>query len=318
MDTTLRNDLSAAFGLNVLPDEPEPVDGGWMNKKWKTATDRGTFLVKQFSRTRFGDRQLRYIADALVRQRFAGESGIPCPTVLLTPDGQPLRYLEDGTVYMVMTFCEGHMETPQTVTDVQMYDLGHTLGNLHRLFGSLPVNDGVKGYPIDSTRMIGDLRNYCRTIPSGNGHRFTEIADALSAEWLERLPKGIAHEDFSPDNLLFHEDRVSAVLDFDRSCYSFLYHDIGRALMSLAWNGGILRCEKVRAFADGYSAAHLPLSCGDLADALRLTWCIETPWWIRPEFSGECTPKIARFQDEVLWLTENWEKLDGLISNGWL
>ena len=310
MDTIIQNDLSIAYGINVL--SAEPVDGGWLNKKWKSVTDGGTFLVKQFSRDRFGDRQLGYIADALVRQRFAGESGIPCPTVLLTADGQPLRYLDDGTVYMVMTFCEGHIETPQTVTDEQMHDLGYTLGCLHRCFSTLPA-DGVKGYPIDCTKMLDDLRAYCRTIPSDQ--RFTEIASALSPEWLEYLPKGIAHEDFSPDNLLFHADRVSAVLDFDRSCYSFLGHDIGRALMSLAWDGGVLRRDNVRAFAEEYSAAHIRLSSGDLADALRLTWCIETPWWIRPEFSGEYTPKIARFRDEVLWLTENWDKLDVLLSN---
>lgn len=308
MEPSIRNDLPVAYTLNVLTDEP--VDGGWLNRKWKALTDRGTFLVKQFSRTRFGDRQLGDIADALVRQRFAVESGIPCPDVLLTGD-QPLRYLDDGTVYMVMTFCGGHMETPQTVTDSQIQDLGRTLGSLHRIFGILP-NDGVKGYPIGSTQMLDALCNYCRSIPSDC--RFTEIADALSPEWLERLPKGIAHEDFSPDNLLFHADRVSAVLDFDRSCYSFLYHDIGRALMSLAWNDGILRIDKVRAFAEGYSAANIPLSHGSLADALRLTWCIETPWWIRPEFSGECTPKIARFRDEVLWLTENFRELDHLLG----
>ena len=305
METAIRNDLPAAYGLHVL--SAEPVTGGWLNRKWKAVTDRGTFLVKQFSRTRFGDRQLREIADALVRQRFVGGHGIPCPAVLLT-SGQPLRYLDDGTVYMVMTFCEGRMETPQTVKDVQLHDLGRTLGSLHRLFGTLPA-DGVKGYPIDGARMLDDLRRYCRTIPDGG--RFTEIAESIPPEWLNRLPKGIAHEDFSPDNLLFHADRVSAVLDFDRSCYSFLYHDIGRALMSLAWDGGVLRGEKVRAFADGYSAAHFPLSFGDLADALRLTWCIETPWWIRPEFSGECVPKVARFRDEVLWLTENWRELLG-------
>lgn len=307
MDSVIREDLRKTFGLGVI--EVTDVSGGWMNRKWKVRTERGEFLVKQFSRTRFGERQLHQIEDALVRQITAAEAGVPCPTILLSPaDGRPMRFLADdaGTVYMVMTFCGGHMETPDTVTNVQMHSLGETCGRMHRAFARIPAED-VKGYPIDSVRLLNELaENYASQ---------KSILDTLSPDFFDRLPRGIAHEDFSPDNILFDDRAVSAVLDFDRCCYSFRWHDIGRALMSLAWNGntGTLDLPKIRAFVDGY-AVHMPLSLADIPDALRITWCIETPWWIRPEFFAECTPKVARFRDEILWLTEHWFELDAVTA----
>jgi len=319
MDSVIFEDLRNTFGLEVTG--MTAVDGGWLNRKWKVRTQRGDVLVKQFSRKRFGERQLEQIEDALVRQRVAGEAGVPCPAILHAPDGRPMRFLEDGagTVYMVMTFCEGHSETPETVTGEQMRSLGETCGKMHRVFSQLPVT-GVKGYPIDSARLIRELReNYSAWMndpaPSTEYRAAAAaqkpILDSLSADFFDRLPKGIAHEDFSPDNILFNARGVTAVLDFDRSCFSFRYHDIGRALMSLAWDRqtGTLDLPKIRAFTDGY-ALHMPLSAADLPDILRITWCIEAPWWIRPEFFTECAPKVARFRDELLWLTEHWFDLD--------
>ena len=323
MDPVILEDLRKTFGLEI--PEAQTVDGGWLNRKWKARTNRGDFLIKQFSRKRFGDRQLRQIEEALVRQRIAGEAGVPCPTILFAPDGRPMRFLGDsaGTVYMVMTFCEGHIETPETVTEIQMRSLGNACGKIHRTFSQL-TNAGTKGYPIDSARIPAELKkNHTarRNDPAPSVKYRAAVAaqkpilDALSADFFERLPKGIAHEDFSPDNILFDDRGVTAVLDFDRSCYSFRYHDIGRALMSLAWDSrsGTLDFPKIRAFIDGY-AAHMPLKVNDLPDILRITWCIEAPWWIRPEFFAECSPKVARFRDEILWLTEHWSGLDGITG----
>jgi len=316
MDSVIFEDLRNTFGLEVTG--MTAVDGGWLNRKWRVRTQRGDVLVKQFSRTRFGERQLGQIEEALVRQGIAKEAGVPCPAILLTPDGRPMRFLRDGTVYMVMAFCEGHMETPETVTEPQMHSLGETCGKIHRTFSQLPVT-GVKGYPIDGARLIDGLReNYAARrsdpVPSEEYRNAVcaqaPILDALFTGFFDRLPKGIAHEDFSPDNILFGARAVSAVLDFDRSCYSFRYHDVGRALMSLAWDraSGKPDLTKIRTFIDGYSV-HMPLSTEDLPDILRITWCIEAPWWIRPEFFGECSPKVARFRDELLWLTEHWFEL---------
>lgn len=317
MDAAIREDLKRTFGFKKI--NAEDIDGGWLNRKWKIATERGTYLVKQFSRKRFGERQLLQIRDALVRQTAVREDGVPCPAILYA-DGQPMRFLDDGTVYMVMTFCAGHMETPETVTVEQMQSLGETCGKMHRAFRRFSP-DGVKGYPIDGKVLPEELRANFRArrddpSPSPEYHAAVaaqeKILDSLAPSFFDRLPKGIAHEDFSPDNLLFDAHGVTAVLDFDRCCYSFRYHDIGRALMSLVWNRGTLDPEKTRAFIGGY-AKYLPLTPADVPDILRITWCIEVPWWIRPEFFADCSPKVARFRDEILWLTENWFETDAFI-----
>lgn len=322
MDTGIREDLERTYGL--LVNEEIPVNGGWMNRKWKISTERGDFLVKQFSRVRFRPGQLEKIVDALRRQMTVADMGVPCPAIL-SPHGtsDPIRFMDDGTVYMVMTYCGGHLETPETVTVEQMHSLGTVCGRMHRMFGRLPV-ENVKGYPIDSTKLVMELlENYSvrrkdEMIETSDAYRAAVMAqkpilDTLSPAFFARLPEGIAHEDFSPDNILFEEDAVSAILDFDRNCCSFPWHDIGRAILSLALKDKVLDLEKVRKFVDGY-AVWMPLRMEDIADALRITWCLETPWWIQPGFFGECSPKVARFRDEILWLTEHWNALDNMIK----
>lgn len=322
MDATIRTDIQTAYGLAI--EDCTPVVGGWLNRKWKARTERGDLLVKQFSRVRFRPGQLEKIVDALRRQMAVADMGIPCPAIL-SPCGtsDPLRFMDDGTVYMVMTYCSGHSETPETVTAAQMHSLGTVSGQMHRLFGRLPV-ENVKGHPIDTAKIVPELlENYSvrmkdTVIETSDAYRAAVMAqkpilDTLSPAFFAHLPKGIAHEDFSPDNILFEEDNVSVILDFDRNCYNFLWHDVGRAILSLALKDGALDLGKVRAFVDGY-AVWMPLRMEDIADALRITWCLETPWWIQPGFFAECSPKVARFRDEILWVTEHWNVLDLMIN----
>jgi homoserine kinase type II len=140
------------------------------------------------------------------------------------------------------------------------------------------------------------------------------ILDKLSPALFSQSPQNYAHEDFQAGNILFDGEGVSAIVDFDRNSYSYPWHDIGRAILAFALEGQTLHRGKVRAFLEGYTR-HFPLSPHNIADALRLTLCIETPWWIRPEYLAPCDEIPARFRDEMLWLIANWEDLDGLIGS---
>ena len=45
-----------------------------------------------------------------------------------------------------------------------------------------------------------------------------------------------------------------------------------------------------------------------LSDALRLTWCIETPWGVRKGVFLGASVKPERFLEEIVWVGERWER----------
>lgn len=310
------DDLRCAYGMEVRSFSS--VSGGWLNLKWRVSTGDGDFLVKQFDPNRYAMEKLDAVEAALFRQILAREAGVPCPEILLH-EGRIIRRA-DGVSYMVMRFCPGEIESPGTVTAQQMESLGDALGRMHVAFSSLPP-EGAKAYPLDDMQFIDSrLKNLEEREREDGPESFRsavaaqrEVIGWCTPDFLLKIPKGIAHEDFSADNMLFLPGGVSAILDFDRNQYSYLWHDIGRALLSLALDlDGGLDAGKVSAFVRGY-AGHMPLAIGDIADVLRLSLFIEMAWWILPEFFENPAPKTRRFRDEMLWLMENFRQLDGMV-----
>ncbi|HML46636.1 MAG TPA: phosphotransferase, partial [Clostridia bacterium] len=237
--------------------------------------------------------------------------------------GQAIRLLDDDTAYMVMDFRSGKTENPGTVTATQMRSLGGACGAMHQAFSKLPVLS-VEGYPLDDGQVLDSLwadhrarlREFSPSDPAE--YRNAVLAEEpilkrLTPGFFETFPKGIAHEDFAADNILFDADGVSAIVDFDRNHFSYVWHDIGRAMLSFALKDGAMDIGKICAFLEGYSR-HAALTMPNIADALRLSWCIEAPWWIRPERFGDNSAKVLRFRDELLWLTEHWFEIDSILG----
>lgn len=340
MEEAIRADLESSFGLHG--DSVNPVSGGWLNRKWKLVCGEKAWLVKQYSRKRFSQKQLDWIEESMQRQIIAQREGVPCPHVL-SFRGKVLRTLADGTTYMVMEFCPGVMLDHNTVMTDQMYSLGRACGQIHRTFSALPPQ-GVRGYPLDRKSVLHELREHYRTQmeecgkaaeeggPAGSSSDFSDsseeffraleqerrILEKLPADFFDRLETGIGHEDFTPDNMLFSGNEVSAILDFDRSQYGFRLHDVGRAILSFALKDGEMDLKKAYAFLEGYGewmafGGSSRAGCsGDwlertLSDALMLTWCIEAPWWMKRGVFAGASVKPGRFLEEITWVGEWWK-----------
>ena len=378
MGEEIRADLKCSFGLHA--DSATPVPGGWLNRKWKLVCDGKAWLVKQYSRKRFNQKQLDWTEQSMQRQLIAKKEGVPCPCPL-SFQGKVLRSLPDGTVYMVMEFCPGVMLDHNTITTDQMYSLGKACGQIHRTFSALPPQ-GVRAYPLDRKAALRELWEHYRTqmaecekAAEKGGHAgppdfsdsseglsaevsqesFTEISpgyfpevfpeffpelfralererrilEQLPADFFDRMETGIGHEDFTPDNMLFSGNEVSAILDFDRSQYGYRLHDVGRAILSFALKDGELDRKKAYAFLEGYGewmafgrsggtgtkaggTAGTSAGAGrssdwlerTLSDALMLTWCLEAPRWVKKGVFAGASVKPARFLEEILWVGE--------------
>ncbi len=321
MENSIIADLEESYGLTC--NQITPVEGGWLNQKWKVSTDKCELLVKQFSNRRYSGDKLKLVESALQRQIILEKNGVPCPPVRLC-GGHAIRLLNNETAYMVMEFRRGKVENPNTVTIMQMRSLGNACGLMHKVFLQLPAIS-VKGFPINSGRIMDSLwanfyacKQECSSslpIEYRKALLMQEpILKQLTNRFFDKMPKGIAHEDFSFDNILFDADCVSAIIDFDRNHYSYIWHDIGRAILSFALKDNRMDMEKLYAFLEGYSQ-HLALTLTDIADALRLSWCIEVTWWIKPELFRANREKVVRFKNEMLWLTEHWFELDSIICS---
>ena len=321
MEDKIIADLKESYGL--ICNQITPVTGGLLNLKWKVSTERGELLVKQYSTKRFRREQIERIESALQRQIILEKKGVPCP-FLWQYGHRVIRWLDDKTAYMVMDFRSGKTEKANTITIAQMRSLGSACAVMHKAFSQLR-EPSVKSLPVFGGYTMGLLWenfNSRMTKCSPDVHveyqkalfALEPILKQLSTKFFDKFPKGLAHEDFQPGNILFDVDCVSAVVDFDRNCYSYIWHDIGRAILSFALEGNIMNVEKVCSFLEGYSQ-HSELTLPNIADALRLSWCIETPWWIQPEFFKECDEIPKRFKDEMLWLTEHWFEIDSLLCS---
>lgn len=322
MENSIITDLKESYGIACI-NNITPVTGGWLNQKWQVSTDRDQLLVKQYSTKRYRREQVERIESALQRQIILEKYGVPCPHIWQY-EGRAIRLLNDETAYTVMNFCPGKTENADTITLTQMNSLGSACGLMHKAFSQLPVLP-VKRLPVQggyTMDLLWDNFNSRMMECSPDVHveyrqallALQPILQQLGADFFDKFAKGFAHEDLQSGNILFDVDCVSAVIDFDRNCYSYIRHDIGRAILSFALEGNIINTDKVRAFLEGYSQ-HSMLTLPDIAEALRLSWCIETPWWIRPERFGECDELPKRFKDEMLWLSEHWFELDSLLCS---
>ncbi len=321
MENNIIADLKDSYGLTC--NQITPVTGGWLNQKWRVSTDKGEILVKKYSNERFSNKQLKKVESALQRHVILEKNNVPCPFIWQY-EGCAIRLLNDETAYMVMDFHTGKTENADTITITQMHSLGSACGLMHKAFSKLPMLS-VNSLPVYGGYTIDLLwDNFNSRMMKCSSDTPVEYQKALLAlkpilkqlgtDFFDKFPKGFAHEDFHSGNILFDVDCVSAVIDFDRNCYSYIWHDIGRAILSFALEGNIMNVEKVYAFLEGYSQ-HSVLTLPNIADALRLSWCVEIPWWIQPEFFGECNELPKRFKDEMLWLTEHWFELDSLLCS---
>ncbi len=318
MEDNIIADLKESYGITC--NQITPVTGGLLNRKWKVSTEKGELLIKQYSTKRFNRQQIDRIETALQRQIILKKHGVPCP-LLWQYGGRVIRWIDDKTVYMVMDFCPGKTLKPDTITIKQMHSLGSTCAVMHKAFSQLSLHSANSlpvfgGYTMDllweyfNTRMINcstDNVEYQKTLCA-----LEPILKQISTEFFDKFSKGFTHEDFQPGNILFDVDGVSAVIDFDRNCFSYIWHDIGRAILSFALEGNKMNVKKIYAFLEGYSQYSL-LTLSDIADALRLSWCIEIPWWIQPKFFRECDEIPKRFKKEMLWLTKHWFDIESIF-----
>jgi homoserine kinase type II len=315
----LINACKRYFGFNVL--EATPIKRGWLNLKWKITTDSGVYLIKQYNKERYQRYNHEKLLVAFAQQMQLHQRGLPCPK-LYSYEGQYLLESDKGELFLLMEYCDGTVIPPGKLNVHQMYDLGRVTGNMHYLLddGTFRVKRTPEFIPPSREERLThweSIWNHANDTKKLDLLPILEtqykVTETINLENFNLNETGWAHRDLWADNLLFKEEKVSAVLDFDRMKYDYPQLDVARAVISGALYDDNFDISLVIAFLEGYSEQRL-FEKGFILSSLKMLWFMESTWWINSSMDQHSGPP-KRFTKEMIWLSENQKELEFMLGD---
>ena len=96
----------------------------------------------------------------------------------------------------------------------------------------------------------------------------------------EGLPLGLVHGDIFFDNVLFENNKIKAIIDFEEACNYYLIFDLGMGILGLCRTGGKIDLNKARSLIKGYEQIRfLEFLERDSLQLFIEYAAIATSWW---------------------------------------
>src|SRR5688572_10225716 len=212
------------FDIGVIDSVVEFPRGSQKAPKLLIVSEQGKFLMKR--RARGKDDPFK-VAFCHALQLYLASKQFPLPHLIGTrKENNSMLQWRNG-VYELFEYIPGQ-GYPQTLEST--FDSGRVLALYHKLL------EGFKSEwkpPTGSYHMAPQveqgLRSITTTLPPGLNaspqqimpvlqfllQSYSEAASAVERQGIENWPKQIVHADWHPGNMLFRENHVVAVIDYD-------------------------------------------------------------------------------------------------------
>ena len=219
---------------------------GVENTNYLLQTDKGNYMLTLYEK-RVSPEDLPFFMDLMVH---LSQRGLRCPTPVYGRDGHALRQL-CGRPAAVITFLQGLW--PRRILPHHCAAVGRALADLHRAgadfkgsrvnaLGSHAWRPFFAGTAADADSVKPGLRAYL------DGE-----LNWLATHWPRDLPTGVIHADLFPDNVFFHGDDLSGLIDFYFACTDFLAYDLAVCLNAWCFEAdGSFNVTKARLMVAGY------------------------------------------------------------------
>lgn len=234
--------LVAEYGLSPNRLSRLPIGQGTINYRVSSG-DRDVF-VKCYPL----DADLPAEREAVALSELAGRHGVPVAAVVPTVAGEPISTRERLAI-SVWEWVEGRTIT-DGLTAAQHHAAGAALGRIHAAFAALPASSGpapqvASWRRVDLTGLSATIDRLLAIIAERKAHgaadKFDATAEQTLAErrtmlrhipsLLSELPEltaQVLHGDYSPVNILFDGDELTAVIDFRPPDPFLIAYDLGR------------------------------------------------------------------------------------------
>lgn len=267
------DDLARQWDLGVF-EQWRRTPRGNANRSYFVETDRGRFVARISNQRKTEDA----LAAEVALLEHLRDCEFPAPRVVPTRNGS-LWARVGGDLCLVTERIPG--DYADSTVAAHLRESGRALAWFHRITADLPaaarpaagselgtLEDGpailarltaVAGELLESPE---DLERF-RRAADGLAPFFPAVAGRLATE---ALPQALTHGSLGKSAILFDEERLTAVLDYERVAYEARIVDLAYLLRSMARN----RQEKDAIFIDRFGAvvdaycSELPLSAAEI------------------------------------------------------
>ncbi len=257
--------------------QSEPISQGTVQTNYVLHTTQGKYVFRYYENR---DRDSVLFESDLLS--FLAERRYPCPVQIRNDEGAYVGTY-DNKPYTITHFIEGQpIEKPDYTHQQQLIQKAAELQILTQNFHSPYIrhrwnydSDLCRNLAYDEAKRINTQSAY---------EKYAWLAHELTKLNLPpALPKGICHCDFHFSNILFHNDTLVALLDFDDANNTYLQFDMVGLIEYWAWShtAGRLDLARARDVVQEYMK-HRPLSLIEqqhLYDVYKLSILFDCVWY---------------------------------------
>ena len=258
----------AAWGLAGAPSER--LDGGAANEHWRVETDDRPRVLRRYHPRRATE-SLPYEHDLL---RFLADRKWPVPAPIATDDGNTVVETDEGR-WALFPFMRG---TPPEGSELLLQRKGSLLALLHEDLGAWEspgqrptfgrVTDLDAAVAPEGFRSFEDFLAWYADEDPERAQVLAETRQRNAADLDEHgygdQPDSVIYYECLGANVLFVEDTVTGLLDFDMAHEDARVADIARSLVIDCGSDN----QKVRSWLAGYAAHASPRLTDDEAELI--------------------------------------------------
>lgn len=228
--------IARAYGLTIHGFEA--MEGGAANSSFRINATRGDFVLTVFDSKEWEEVvRLGKLLNYLDENEFSTTNPLP------RLDGTFVTRYNHLPV-LIKQYIRG--EVHHSLTKTMLSRTGEAMAALHEI----PPPDYL---PV--THSYG-RQTFSEVVGKGIDAEYeTWLAEKhqyLMARIPKNLPRGLIHGDLFRDNLLFNDQQLRAVIDFEEACNYFFVFDIGMGIVGQCREGNRISLGKAKEFVSGY------------------------------------------------------------------
>ena len=238
------------------------ISSGVTNANYFVETDTTKLIL-----TIFEENKLEELPFYLDLMRFLASKNFPCPLPVINNNNEYLTLIKDKPAVLVSFLLGAEKES---ITEDDCCSVGEALARLHT---SAKDFSGKKKNSRNIDWISTKFNELKKRLSSSDQTIIEQEIDYQKNCLTDGLPSGIIHGDLFRDNVFFHQEKLSAFIDFYYACNDHLILDIAITINDWCSNSdGSLKKEKFDLFLNGYQSIRM-LQSSELKylnNALRL------------------------------------------------